>query len=411
LLSFTFDPDYARNGRFYTIHIEDVEPQVSAVADNAKFPGLKTDGYKTTAAVKTPGEDLYEAVLVEWTDAKPADATFQGTARELLRIPAGSRFHPMGDLAFNPTVKLGDPDWGVLYIGVGDSAAGETRTPIRSNPQRLDVLGGKILRIIPDLSSHILSSVPSENLRYRIPNDNPFVSVAGARKEIWAYGIRNPHRLSWDGDRLIAAVVGLRTWETVLLIHKGANYGYSVREGTQMLQDDNTLAAIPPDDRIPVRVSDVRTNGTVVPSYPVLQYGHDAAGGDAIAGGYVYRGKAVPALQGKYVFGDTTTGRLWWADFQEMLAADGTHPPKVAVIHELRVSWNGKTYPTLFDIVKTGYHARGGKLPGLPGRATLAPNGRVDVRFAIDGDGEIYLLTKGDGVIRKVTGLVRLQGN
>ena len=65
----------------------------------------------------------------------------------------------------------------------------------------------------------------SENGRYRIPNDNPFVAQAGARKEIWAYGLRNPSRLSWD-DRLIADVIGLHTWETVIFIHKGANYGY-----------------------------------------------------------------------------------------------------------------------------------------------------------------------------------------
>jgi len=272
----------------------------------------------------------------------------------------------MGDVTFNPTARPGDADWRVLYVGCGDSAAGEQRTAIRSNPQRLDTLGGKILRIVPDLSAHTATSTVSENGRYRNPNDNPFASVAGARKEIWAYGIRNPHRLSWDGDRLIAAVVGLRSWETVILIHKGANYGYSAREGTQLLQDDNTLASIPTDDRIPVRVSDSVVNGTVVPSYPVLQYGHDVSGGDAIAGGYVYRGHAIPALRGKYVFGDTTTGRLWWADFQEMAAMDGTHPPKVAQLHPLGVSWKGRLYPTLFDVVKTAYRARGGKHPELP---------------------------------------------
>jgi hypothetical protein len=105
------------------------------------------------------------------------------------------------------------------------------------------------------------------------------------------------------------------------------------------------------------------------------------------------------------VLGDTSTGRLWWADFQEMLSVDGSHPPKVAQLQELHVSWNGRVYPTLFDIARTAYHARGGKHPDLPGRATLAPNGRVDVRFAVDRDGELYLLTKSDGVIRKVVGL------
>lgn len=412
LISFAFDPDYAHNGRFYTIHLEDVDPQVSAAPDNARVPGLKVGGYTPTEPVRTPGDDRHEAVLVEWTDSTPANTTFEGTARELLRIPAGSRFHPMGDLAFDPTARPGDPDWRVLYIGCGDSAAGEQKTGIRLNPQRLDTLAGKILRIMPDPSAQTASTSVSENGRYRIPNDNPFAQVAGARKEIWAYGLRNPHRLAWDVDpasptnnHLIANVVGLGTWETVVIIHKGANYGYSEREGTQILRSDNTLASLPENDRIPVRVSDTLVNGTIAPAYPVLEYGHDASGGDAIAGGFVYRGRAIPALRGKYVLGDTSTGRLWWADFQEMLSVDGSRPPKMAQLHELRVSSNGHVYPTLFDIVRDAYHARGGKHPDLPGRATLAPNGRVDVRFAVDREGELYLLTKSDGAIRKVTGL------
>ena len=411
-ISFAFDPDYANNGRFYTIHLEDVDARISALPDNASVSGLKVDGYTPTDPVRTPGDDTHEAVLVEWTDTNRSDTTFQGTARELLRIPAGSRFHPMGDLAFNPTARPGDSDWRVLYIGCGDSAAGEQKTAIRLNPQRLDTLAGKILRIVPDLSIDTSSSTVGENGRYRVPNDNPFTSVAGARKEIWAYGLRNPHRLAWDvdaggadGNHLIANVVGLNTWETVVIVHRGANYGYSEREGTQQLRADNTLADLPADDRIAVHVTDALTNGVVTPSYPVLEYGHDRSGGDAIAGGFVYRGRAIPALRGKYVLGDTTTGRLWWADFREMLAADGSHPPKVAPLHELGVSWKGRAYPTLFEIAKTAYHERGGKHAELPGRATLAPNGRVDLRFGVDRDGELYLLTKSDGVIRKIVGV------
>src|SRR5262249_56455984 len=102
---------------------------------------------------------------------------------------------------------------------------------------------------------HKTSSTVSENGRYRIPNDNPFVNVEGARKEIWAYGLRNPTRLTWYVDpempgkvTLIASVIGLQTWETVDIIHKGANYGYSLREGNQLLKADNHLDAVPADD-------------------------------------------------------------------------------------------------------------------------------------------------------------------
>ena len=141
-------------------------------------------------------------MLIEWTDSNPSNATFEGTARELLRVQLNTRSHPMGDLIFNPTAVPGDPDWRVLYLECGDGASGESKiAEIRSNPQRLDNLEGKILRIIPDLGLHTATSTVSENGRYRIPNDNPFVSTPGARKEIWAYGFRNPHRLNWAVDR------------------------------------------------------------------------------------------------------------------------------------------------------------------------------------------------------------------
>jgi hypothetical protein len=419
-ISFEFDPDYANNGRFYTIHLEDVDPGVPAVPNTASFPGFIAPAYAPTSPVPTPGADMHEAVLVEWTDSNVVNSSFEGTARELLRVPAGSRFHPMGDLAFNPAARPGDADWRVLYIACGDSATGEQTTSVRLNPQRLDTIQGKILRIVPDLAAHVESTTVSDNGRYRIPRDNPFTAVEQARKEIWAYGLRNPHRLTWDVDpvspgnnHLIASVVGLHTWETVVIVHKGANYGYSDREGLQRLLPDNSLGGLPDVDAIPLRVSDTITQGTVVPTYPVLQYGHTASGGDAIAGGVVYRGRAVAALRGRVVLGDTSTGRLWMASFDEVLAVDGRHPPQVATLHELRVRWDdpadapdrGKqVYSTMFDVARASYHSRGGEHPDLPGRATLAPSGRVDLRFAVDRDGELYLLTKSDGMIRAVTG-------
>ena len=172
----------------------------------------------------------------------------------------------MGDLIFNPTARPGDADWRVMYIGCGDGGSGERRTAMRQNPQRLDTLVGKILRIVPDLSLHTETSTVSENGRYRIPNDNPFASIAGAKKEIWAYGLRNPHRLIWDVDpanpsdnHLLAASIGLHSWETVYFVRKGANYGYSEREGTEVLEGpDNTMAKLPAVDEIPVRISEHR---------------------------------------------------------------------------------------------------------------------------------------------------------
>ena len=103
--------------------------------------------------------------------------------------------------------------------------------------------------------------------------------------------------------------IGLVTWETVVIIRKGANYGYPLREGTNMMSSTNGIGPIPDDDTIPIQISDTVARGTVKPTYPVFQYRHAAEGGDAIANGFVYRGKLVPALRDKLVFGDITTGR------------------------------------------------------------------------------------------------------
>src|SRR5215471_18762587 len=230
-ISFEFDPDYAHNGKFYTIHLEDPAIKASTQPDNKNFPGLKTSEYAATPPIHTFGTTEREAVLIEWTDTDISNSTFEGTARELMRLEYTGKVHPMADLIFNPTAHPGDLDWRVMYVATGDGGNGEQTSNVRDNPQRLDMLVGKILRIIPDLKQHADRSTVSENGRYRIPNDNPFASKPGARKEIWAYGLRNPHRLTWDVDpsdrannHLIAMVIGLRTWETVDLIHKGANY-------------------------------------------------------------------------------------------------------------------------------------------------------------------------------------------
>src|SRR5262245_2568975 len=404
-----FDPDYRRNGKFYTVHIEDPALAGSNIPDNTNFPGLKVAGYTTTPAVKTPGSVLYEGVLIEWTDTNTSNATFEGTARELLRVQYNTRIHQLGDLIVNPAARAGDPEWRVLYISSGDGGSGEANTSIRSNPQRLDNLVGKILRIIPDLNEHAATSTVSENGRYRIPNDNPFVAKAGARKEIWAYGLRNPQRLSWAVDpanassnRLIANSVGLHTWETANIIQKGANYGYPLREGNQMLKSDNTTASLPAVDRIPVQVSDI-TAETVVPTYPVIQYGHVPGGGDAIGAGFVYNG-TIAQLRGKYLFTDLSTGHIWYAEYKDMLAADDGKPNTLAPMHEVKILWNNQTYDGFFPIAEAAYHARGGKDPDLPGQATISGRGRTDARLAIDAKGELYVYSKSDGMIRAVVG-------
>ncbi|HWB30596.1 MAG TPA: PQQ-dependent sugar dehydrogenase [Vicinamibacterales bacterium] len=407
LTSFIFDPDYANNGTFYTLHMEDPSTPGSAMPRSGVVPGLDLSAYAPTPAVPTPtvnGQIDREVVLVEWRDRNIANATFEGTAREILRVQYPLAPHPLGEMAFNPAARPGDPDWCVLYLGAGDSQSGEQRDSRRLNPQRLDTLVGKILRIVPDVREHTSTSTVSENGRYRIPNDNPFTTIDGARKEIWAYGLRNPHRLTWDVDppaaapRLLAFNIGLSAWETVDVIHKGANYGYPLREGTQSMSPANGMGPLPEDDSIPVQISDVVTRGAVTPSYPVIQYPHTRdAGGDAIAGGEIYRGNLIPALRDKLIFGDITTGRIWYADRADVLAADDGNPMTVAPIHEMEAG--------LRALTEEAYRRRGGTGAALPGMGAVAGRGRVDVRFATDIDGELYLLTKSDGMIRKVVGV------
>ena len=406
LLNVIFDPDYARNGVFYTIHMEDPTTAAPAEPRSGVVPGLDLSGYRTTPAIVSPtvpGATINrESIVIEWTDRNIANTTFEGTARELLRLQLPSPIHPLGDITFNPTARRGDPDWRVMYVGVGDSGTGEQRDIRRLNPQRLDTLNGKILRIVPDLREHQATSTVSENGRYRIPNDNPFVSVDGARKEIWALGLRNPHRLIWDVDpvqpaapRLLAFSIGLASWETVVIVKKGANYGYSLREGPQAMTPEG-MAPVAADDTIPVQITDTITRGTVKPIYPVIAYAHAATGGDAIAGGFIYRGSRIPSLQGKLIFGDITTGHVWYAEMADVLEADDGNPATVAPIHELETG--------LRPLVEKMFRARGGQGDALPGNAAISGRGRVDVRFAEDNAGELYLLTKSDGMIRQVVG-------
>jgi hypothetical protein len=173
------------------------------------------------------------------------------------------------------------------------------------------------------------------------------------------------------------------------------------------------------------RITAATTSGTMTPVYPVVQYGHGLAGqigpeGDSISSGYVYRGSNIPSLYGKYIFGEITTGQVFWCDFDEMLAADDGDPNTMAEIHAIDIAWNnpadsageatfatitpnGAVLGPLFQIVEDGYKARGGTDPNLPGGAAVTGNnGRADIRLQVDENGELYILSKSDGMIRYI---------
>lgn len=191
----------------------------------------------------------------------------------LMEIAQPYSNHNGGMLAFGPDK--------MLYIGLGDGgSAGDPH----NYAQDLKSLLGKILRIDPN-GRH----------PYAIPADNPFVtSTNGARGEIWAYGLRNPWRFSFDRQTgaLWAGDVGQNAWEEIDLITKGGNYGWRLFEATHPFNNPQKLPA---------------TKFIV----PIHEYGHTPDGGFSITGGYVYRGTAVPALQGAYIYGDFVTGNVW----------------------------------------------------------------------------------------------------
>ncbi len=190
------------------------------------------------------------------------------TEKQMISIEVPYSNHQGGSLAFGPD--------GDLYIGIGDG--GSERDP-QNNGQNKDVLLSKILRL--DVSSDDA----------RIPPDNPWVS-GGGRPETYAWGLRNPWRINFDpqSGALWAGDVGQDTWEEVDRIDKGANYGWSIMEASHCFKPS----------------SGCDQSGLTLPR---AEYNHDL--GCSVTGGYVYRGKQLPELNGYYVYGDYCSGRIW----------------------------------------------------------------------------------------------------
>jgi glucose/arabinose dehydrogenase len=211
-------------------------------------------------------------VIARYTASPGADQADPQSEVRLLQVKQPYANHNGGMLAFGPD--------GYLYIGLGDGgSAGDPQ----GNGQSLETLLGKILRIDVD-----------QGEPYAIPPDNPFVS-GGGKPEIWAYGLRNPWRFSFDSlkDDLYVGDVGQNLWEEVDFLPAGSpggtNFGWNYREGLHPYQ------STPPDG---LKLTE-----------PVAEYGHDV--GCSITGGVVYRGMNLPEWQGVYLYGDYCSGNVW----------------------------------------------------------------------------------------------------
>ena len=243
LLGFAFHPQFKQNGQFFVY-------------------------YTTTDAEHT---SVVTRFRVSKDDPDKAEANSE---EEIFRIKQPYWNHNGGTIAFGPD--------GYLYIALGDGGAGKDP---HGNGQNLKTLLGSILRIDVDHKS--------KGKQYAIPKDNPFVNRGeNARPEIWAYGLRNVWRLSFDRKTgaLWAGDVGQDIWEEINIIRKGGNYGWNLREAKHPFGPNGSG---PRSDLID----------------PILEYHHDV--GKSITGGNVYRGKRLKMLRGAFLYADYVSGKIW----------------------------------------------------------------------------------------------------
>ena len=226
--------------------------------------------------------DRNNTVISRFTvDPDNPDSADPSSEEVLLTFSQPYSNHNGGQLTFGPRD-------GYLYIATGDGGSGGDP---QGNGQNRETLLGKILRMDVDSKD--------SGLNYAIPPDNPFTgNTEGYREEIYAYGLRNPWRFSFDPltNRLWAADVGQDTVEEIDLIEKGGNYGWNIMEGS--------LCFNPPAGCDPKGLE-----------LPVYEYEHPL--GDSITGGYVYRGEELPMLQGAYIYGDFVSGLIWGLWYEE----------------------------------------------------------------------------------------------
>jgi glucose/arabinose dehydrogenase len=345
----------------------------------AGTPGFGKFYTYTDTSNQTPAADFttpletstHDTILQEWTTKTPAGSAYDGGApRELIRLRQPYANHNGGMITFNSTARAGSPDFGLLYMGIGDGGSGGDPQKLAQN---LGSAFGKIFRIDP------LGKNGREG-KYGIPASNPFVSRPGALPEIYAYGVRNSQRFSWDSRNgaMFISDIGQNVVEEVSPVTAGANLGWNVWEGSYRFISQRAVSTEAP-----------RSDPSV--TYPIVEWGQlDPIllpnSSSASVGLVVYRSTTIPQFTNKIVFGDMPSGATFHVS-ADNLPAGGQD----AIRRVLFVTAPGETPRPILDIIQEKNRSQG----------KTAAN-RADLRFDATSDGRIFLLNKADGTLRVV---------
>jgi glucose/arabinose dehydrogenase len=349
LQSIAFHPQFGRRGargfgKFYTY------------SDTPDMTG--TPDFTHPATTRT-----HDTVLLEWTAKDPSAAAYDGGApREVLRAAQPYANHNGGEISFNTLTAANSPELGLLYVGLADGGSGGDPQNVSQN---LSSAFGKILRIDPLCTN-------SRNGNYGVPASNPFVGKPDALGEIFAYGVRNPQRFSWDSKdgRMYVADIGQNIVEEISPVTIGANLGWNKWEGSYRYVNRQVDLAEP------------RSEAGM--TWPVAEFDHTdpLLNRAAITGVYVYREKDIKQLQNLMLFGDNPSGEIFYLNADKL--------PSGGQDQIRRVMFNDKgANKTLLQLIREKNAAQG--KPAAP---------RADLRMGRGPRGQIFILNKRDGVIR-----------
>ncbi|MAM72045.1 MAG: hypothetical protein CMP91_12980 [Gammaproteobacteria bacterium] len=302
--------------------------------------------------------DDHDLVLHEWTANNPLATTYDGgTPREMLRIQQPFRNHNGGQIGFNTLAEPGDADFGLLYVSNGDGGSGGDPMNMA---QDLGSIFGKMLRIDP-LGNN------GPNGEYGIPSDNPFVGNNSALDEIYAYGIRNAQHFVWDADTgmMYLSEIGQNIVEEISPVPAGGNLGWNTWEASYRFENGV------------INMSNPRADASV--TYPTVEWDHTdpiLQNRGAASGLLIYRDNRVPQLQDTLLFADLVSGEILYVDANDM-------PSDYQSIR--RVLFNdGGEGKTLLQLIQENEGAS-----------------RADTRIDAGPDGRIFVLNKGDSIIRE----------